>query len=167
MPIATTKTELILVTEGEYAKLRKLAQALDARVASLAPEGTSIKDVLGHRAYWILLFLGWYHDGQAGKDVHFPAKGYSWADLRRFNAHVTARHKDLSWTEAQTLLDHRHGDLMTFLHRLSGPDLYGAPMQGAKNGWTTGRWAEAAAASRYRSAAKFIRAVLRDAPPER
>lgn len=165
MPVATTKTELILVTEGEYAKLRKLAGALDTHVATLVQDGQSIKDVLGHRAYWILLFLGWYHDGQAGKEVHFPAKGYTWADLRRFNAHVTALQRDLSWTEAQHLLDHRHGDLMSFLNRLSGADLYGAPMRGAKNGWTTGRWAEAAAAIHYRSASKFIRAVLRDAGP--
>jgi len=36
-------------------------------------------------------------------------------------------------------------------------------MQGANNDWTTGRWAEAAGPSHYRSAAKFIRQCSREA----
>jgi len=41
-------------------------------------------------------------------------------------------------------------------------ELYGGPMPGG-TGWTTGRYAEAAGPSHYRSAAKFLRAALRGA----
>jgi hypothetical protein len=59
------------------------------------------------------------------------------------------------------LLQSRHAKLIQFLSDHSDAELYCGPMQGANNKWTPGRWAEAAGASHYRSAAKFIRKVLR------
>ncbi|MEM6341535.1 MAG: ClbS/DfsB family four-helix bundle protein, partial [Pseudomonadota bacterium] len=74
---ATSKSELIAVTRKEWAKLEKLIKPIPVAVAlTKDEEGISIKDIVGHRAHWIDLFLGWYHDGQAGKRVDFPAKGY-------------------------------------------------------------------------------------------
>lgn len=161
MPAATNKSDLIAVTEKEYAKLTKLLDTVDPDTATEKTNDTSIKDVVGHRAHWIDLFLGWYRDGQAGTQVHFPAEGYKWNELNRYNADLRARQADLGWDDAKALLDRNAKTLLQFIRDHSDDELYSGPMKGANNNWTTGRWAEAAGPSHYRSAAKYIRGILR------
>ncbi len=163
MPAATTKADLLAIASREFAKL-------DALIADIPPawanvkdaDDTSIQDVIAHRAHWIELFLGWWADGQAGQAVHFPAPGYKWSELKRYNTDLRARQAGLSWGDAHALLQDRHTQLMGFLESQSDSALYGAPMKGARNAWTTGRWAEAAGPSHYRSAAKYVRARQRE-----
>lgn len=163
MPAATSRQDLISVTELEYARLGTLISRISEEQAMKKREDdTSIKDVIAHRAHWIDLFLGWYRDGQAGKEVSFPAPGYKWNQLRAFNADLRRRQVGIGWEEARAMLADKHAELLSFLTAADEPTLYGGPMKGAHNDWTTGRWAEAAGPSHYRSAAKFIRACLRD-----
>ncbi len=159
---ATTKADLIAITERDYAKLRKVIDEIpEAQAMRKRDEETSIKDVIGHRAHWIDLFLGWYADGQAGRDVAFPAPGYKWNQLKAYNADLRARQADLGWDAARVRLADRHAALMAFMKAHDDQALYGGPMKGANNKWTAGRWAEATGPSHYRSAAKWIRACLR------
>lgn len=158
----THKADLIALTQKEYTKLHKLIAPLDQATAMLSEDGVSIKDVIGHRAHWIDLFLGWYKDGRAGKQVFFPAQGYKWNDLKRYNADLRMAQSHLDWAAVCHVLQCRHETLVGFLSDHSETELYGGPMQGANNAWTPGRWAEAAGPSHYRSAAKYIRAVLRN-----
>ncbi|WP_298969723.1 ClbS/DfsB family four-helix bundle protein [uncultured Roseobacter sp.] len=159
---AANKSELIDILQKEYAKLDGLITPIPAEQAMLKDEAeTSIKDVVAHRAHWITLFLGWYADGQAGKTVHFPAEGYKWNELKRYNADLRAAQKDVDWAAAQALLKQEYAALLVFVQTCCNEDLYGGPMQGAKNHWTPGRWVEAAGPSHFRSAAKYIRARLR------
>lgn len=159
---AQNKVELTNVTEREFKKLRALLDGLDPDIAlAKDAQDTSIKDVVAHRAHWIDLFLGWFADGRAGKEVHFPAPGYKWNELKRYNADLRAAQKDLSWNNACGMLDQEYQELRSLIEILDDAELYGAPMQGAKNAWTTGRWAEAAGPSHFRSAAKYIQAQLR------
>lgn len=84
---AHTKAELLSLTEKEFDKLCRLIGPINADIAMKKDEDdTSIKDVIAHRAHWIELFLGWYRDGAAGREVHFPAEGYKWNELKRYNA---------------------------------------------------------------------------------
>lgn len=164
MPAATSKEDLIAVTDKEYAKLQKLLSDIqDDFALQKDQDDTSIKDVIGHRAHWIELFLGWYADGQAGKEVFFPAKGYKWNELKKYNANLRAQQANFSWSDAKVLLQNNHEKLREFMVSHSDQQLYGGPMKGANNDWTPGRWAEAAGPSHYRSAAKYIRARLRAA----
>jgi hypothetical protein len=91
MPAALTKADLTAVTLKEFGKL---ATQLDwiPDVLRLRPDdsGVSPKDIVAHRAHWIHLFLGWYEDEQAGKLVHFPAEGYKWKYLDRYNPDLRA-----------------------------------------------------------------------------
>jgi hypothetical protein len=157
----TNKTDLINLTVKEYIKLKKLIGPLDERKANQGVEGTSVKDIISHRAHWIDLFLGWYNDGMAGKTVYFPAKGYKWNDLKRYNADLRKQQAHLDWDAARDILQDRYDLLVQFLTEKSDDELYAASMRGAYHKWTPGRWAEAAGPSHYRSAAKFIRLVLR------
>lgn len=159
---ATSKQELLDVTVKEFAKLDALIEGLSAAQAKRKyDDDTSIKDVIGHRAHWITLFLGWYRDGQAGKEVYFPAKGYKWNQLKEYNRQLRSKQSKLSWTAAKKLLRDNHRKLLKFIDAHSDKALYSGPMKGAKNAWTPGRYAEAAGPSHYRSAAKFIRKCLR------
>ncbi|WP_299869294.1 ClbS/DfsB family four-helix bundle protein [uncultured Hoeflea sp.] len=159
---ATTKTELLTATDREYAKLTRLIADLSETDALMPDDDdTSIKDVIGHRAHWIELLLGWYADGQAGKQVAFPAPGYKWNQLKAYNADLRAAQKNLTWDDTREMLYENHHRLTRFLSALSDAELYGGPMKGGENHWTTGRWAEAAGASHYRSAGKYIRKTLK------
>lgn len=161
---ATCKSDLIAVTQREFDKLMALASPLVAEGAMQKDaDGVSIKDVIAHRAHWIDLFRGWYHDGQAGKPVFFPAEGFKWNELPRYNSELRARQTGLNWPDALAQLVTAHGHLLHLIESLDEDALYGGPMKGAKNAWTTGRWAEAAGPSHYRSAQKFIRQRLKDA----
>jgi hypothetical protein len=160
---ATHKTDLLALTDKEFAKLTKLTSTLNEAQALIKDtEDTSVKDIIAHRAHWIELFLGWYADGQAGKEVFFPAKGYKWNALKHYNADLRVRQADMDWASAQALLTRNHDALMAFLNDRSEEELYGGPMKGTQNHWTSGRWAEAAGPSHYRSATKYIRKRLRE-----
>lgn len=164
MPAATTKTDLLATTEAEFSKLTRLLDRVPVAaraVPDAGAEGTTLKDTVGHRAHWIDLFLGWYRAGQTGAQVAIPAPGYKWNDLKRYNADLRVAQQDMTWDDARDLLTNNHDRLLTFLNALSETDLYGAPMKGGNSKWTTGRWAEAAGAAHYRSAAKYIRTRLR------
>lgn len=161
MPAATNKADLLAVTTKDFAKLDKLISAVDTEAATLkALEDTSIKDTIGHRLHWIGLFLKWHDDGQAGREVHIPAKGYKWNQLKEYNAKVRADQADMSWDDVKKSLQENHEKLVALIESLSEDDLYGKIMIG-NDKWTTGRYAEASGASHYRSAAKFIRQCLK------
>ncbi|WP_299479962.1 ClbS/DfsB family four-helix bundle protein [uncultured Roseibium sp.] len=160
---AQSKQDLLSLAEKEFAKLELLLEKLPIALQLEADgEGISPKDIVAHRAHWIELFTGWYADGQLGKTVHFPAKGYKWNETRRYNADLRKQQEDMSWLEAVALLEQNHLKLMDLVEKLSDQDLYAGPMKGANNAWTTGRWAEAAGPSHYRSAAKYLRQRLRE-----
>lgn len=164
MPAAVTKDELLEVAAKEFDKLSLLLERVDEDLAlAKDDDDTSVKDTVAHRAHWIGLFLGWYHDGLAGKKVHFPAEGYKWNELKRYNADLRAQQANLSWSEACTKLRRSHDELTEFIETHSNEDLYTGPMAGANNKWTPGRWVEAAGPSHYRSASKYIRHRLRTA----
>ncbi|MEL6645612.1 MAG: ClbS/DfsB family four-helix bundle protein [Pseudomonadota bacterium] len=162
MPAATTKADLIAVCEKDFAKLQKTLAGIDAPLATRPFEdGITIKDTVAHRAHWIDLFLGWWADGQAGRTVHMPAEGYGWHELKAYNAQLRADQAGLPWAEATAMLADRHAALMALLGGLDDAALYGGPMVGGNGTWTAGRYAEAAGASHYRSALKFVRGCLR------
>ena len=74
---AKSKSELVAVTEKEFAKLSATLDKVPEELAlDCGTDGISIKDIVGHRAHWLALYAGWVADGRAGKEVHTPAPGY-------------------------------------------------------------------------------------------
>lgn len=165
---ALDKTALLDMTRLELNKLEQLLAGVDEATAlGKDDQDTSIKDVVAHRAHWIELFLGWYADGLAGKAVAFPAPGYKWSELKRYNAELRTTQASMNWLTAQVLLRNNALKLVGFIEKQANDALYGGPMKGAHNDWTPGRWAEAAGPSHFRSAAKNIRARLKARKPAR
>ncbi|MEM6774000.1 MAG: ClbS/DfsB family four-helix bundle protein [Pseudomonadota bacterium] len=163
MPAATSRAQLIEITQKEFAKLQKLTASCGEREAmDKDAEATSIRDVVVHRAYWIDLFLGWCDAAAAGRAVHMPAEGYRWADLKALNAQIREENADVSWSAALDRLSRAHQLLVQHLQTRREIDLYGGPMVGGNGKWTEGRYAESAGPSHYRSAGKYLRARLRE-----
>ncbi|WFE88779.1 ClbS/DfsB family four-helix bundle protein [Roseibium porphyridii] len=161
---ATSKQQLLDLTAKEWQKLLKILDELPAILRLQKDEDeTSPKDIIGHRAHWIELYLGWFRDGRAGKEVYFPAKGYKWNETKRYNADLRQQQAGLTWDAARSMLESSNAELLALIESLSEEELYGGPMKGANNNWTTGRWAEAAGPSHYRSAAKYLRQKMRAA----
>ncbi|PIE14805.1 MAG: hypothetical protein CSA68_09010 [Rhodobacterales bacterium] len=162
MPAATTRADLLAVTEKEFTKLTKLLADLGEEAALCEYEdSTTIKDVIGHRAHWSDLFLGWYAQGQETGQADIPAKGYKWSQIKEYNDQLREQQRGLGWDEVREMLAASHARLIDFIENQTDSTLYAAPMTGGNGKWTTGRFAEAAGASAYRSAAKFVRAALR------
>lgn len=163
MPAATNRAELIAVTEKEFSKLTELLATVDADFAiHKCEEDTSIKDVIGHRAHWTNMFFHWYQQGQDSGKADIPVKGYKWSQLKEYNARIRDDQANLSWESVRVMLENSHAQLAEFIETKSNDDLYNAPMKGGNGKWSTGRFAEAAGASHYRSASKYVRMCLRE-----
>lgn len=162
---AINKDELRTVTEKEFAKLAKLLDALDEETANRpdADDGVSIKQVIGHRVHWMELFFGWYEDGKAGKEVEVPAPGTKWNQLKPYNAKVYEAAAKQSWPDVLAQLKERHTAFLGLIDSLQNDTLYAKHIYPWTNDWTLGRWAESSGPSHYRSAAKFVRKVKREA----
>ncbi len=159
MPAATTSTDLIAVMDKEFAKLKKLLTFVDDELAQQPFEDDwTIRDILLHRAHWIGLFFQWKEEGAAAQ---MPDHGVKWNQLKEYNGGLRQKYADKTWQEALTGLDRAHSRLRSYVEAAGDDVLYGTAMPGG-TGWTRGRYVEAAGASHYRSAAKFIRACLRN-----
>ncbi len=164
MPAATSKSELLTVLDAEWVKLGKVIEKVPEALA-LEPDkdGTTIRDVLGHRAAWIDLYLGWIAQSATGGPIPMPAEGYKWSMLPELNAKIRRDQADLGWPDARALLEDRKAALVATLQDHSNAALYGGPMPGGNGKWTMGRYGESSGPSHFRSAAKYIRARLKAA----
>lgn len=162
---ATDKTELRTITEKEFAKLIKLLDGLDEDLANQPDkdDAVSIKQVIGHRVHWMDLFFGWYEDGKAGREVEVPAPGYKWNQLKPYNAKVYEAAAEQSWANMMAQLKEHHATFLALIDSLDDDVLYAKHIYPWTNDWTLGRWAESSGPSHYRSAAKFVRKVKREA----
>ncbi len=162
MPAATNRADLIATTEKEFTKLAALLEGVDDDpVKRPFEDGVSIKNMIGHRAHWTGMFFDWFSQGQEAGAADIPAKGHKWKQLKEYNAKLREDQVALSWGEVQKIMEDSHAWLMGFIAGMNDADLYGGPMKGGGNKWTTGRWAEASGASHYRSAAKYVRGCLK------
>ena len=165
MPAATNKTDLLAVFDKDLAKLRKTLDGVDEAKSSLSAPGddTTIKGVIAHRTHWMGMFHGWYEDGVAGREVHVPAKGYKWNQLKEYNAPLYARGNETPWAELLSEFEAACGKLRRFLESCDDALLYTNGAYPWTGKWTLGRYAEASGPSHFRSANTYIRKALKNA----
>lgn len=164
MPAATNRKELMLVHQLEYNKLMNTLAGVDDAMASTPSKDdiATIKDTIAHRSHWIGLYLGWYNDAKAGKDVQTPAPGYKWNQLKEYNAKLREASQDIPWGEVLAALEAGHSQLTELITAMDEDELYTKHLHPWMNNWTLGRWAEASGPSHYRSANKYARKILRE-----
>lgn len=165
MPAATNKTDLLAVFDKDLAKLRKTLEAVDETSScfSTPNDDTTIKGVIAHRTHWMGMFHGWYEDGIAKREVHVPAKGYKWNQLKEYNAPLYARGNETPWLDLLSDFDHACNKLRVFIESQDNALLYTSGAVSWTGKWTLGRFAEASGPSHFRSANTYIRKALRNA----
>ncbi|WP_298937259.1 ClbS/DfsB family four-helix bundle protein [uncultured Ruegeria sp.] len=165
MPAATNKTDLLAAFDKDLAKLRKTLDGVDeARSCLSTPEDqTTIKGVIAHRTHWMGMFHVWYEDGVAGREVHVPAKGYKWNQLKEYNASLYARGNETPWAGLLSEFESACDKLRRFIEAQDDVTLYSSGVHPWTGKWSLGRFAEASGPSHFRSANSYIRKVLRTA----
>lgn len=163
MPAATNKSDLLAVFDKDLAKLRKTLASVDEGKSSLStPDDTAtIRGVLAHRIHWMGMFHTWYEDGLADREVHVPAKGYKWNQLKEYNAPIYAKGDETSWGELLSQFDEACEKLRAFIETRDEDELYIGGVHSWTGKWTLGRYAEASGPSHFRSANTYIRKALR------
>jgi len=164
MPAAVSKAEFLAVFDRERAKLERLLESVDETRSRLSDDGVSIKAVIGHRIHWMDLFWSWYDAGVKGAPVQTPAPGFKWNQLKAYNAPIYAAAETEPWSTLASRFSQTADRFRTRFDALSEEDAYGPSAYAWTNDWTVGRWAESAAPSHFRSAAKVVRKILKTAP---
>ena len=59
--------------------------------------------------------------------MYFPAEGYKWSDLKRYNADLRDAQSDLSWGDVQKMLQASYHQLLDFIDLHDDAALYGGP----------------------------------------
>jgi hypothetical protein len=60
-------------------------------------------DVLAHLHGWHELFSGWCDAYLHGREVHFPAEGYTWDSLRELNDAIYERYRDMPYARLKEM----------------------------------------------------------------
>lgn len=165
MPAATNKIDLLAVFDKDLAKLRKTLDGVDEAKASLSAldDDTTIKGVIAHRTHWMGMFHGWYEDGVEGREVHVPAKGYKWNQLKEYNAPLYEKGNETQWADLLSDFEAACDKLRRFIASQDNESLYTSGAHAWTGKWTLGRFAEASGPSHFRSANTYIRKALRNA----
>lgn len=165
MPAATNKSDLLSVFDKDLAKLHKTLDGIDEETSTLsAPDDSvTIKGIIAHRTHWMGMFHRWYEDGMAGREVHVPAKGYKWNQLKAYNAPLYAQGNEVAWDALLAGFDTACAKLRARIDALEDRELYGSGVHDWTGKWTLGRYAEASGPSHFRSANSYIRKALRTA----
>lgn len=163
MPAATNKADLVAVFDQELTKLRNTLDGIGEAQSSLSTvdDDTTIKGIIAHRTHWMGLFHGWYEDGLAGRDVHVPAKGYKWNQLKAYNAALYEKGNAMPWGDLLSDFEKACNKLRRFIAARDDDALYHSGAYSWTGKWTLGRYAEASGPSSFRSANTYIRKALR------
>lgn len=165
MPAATNRIDLLAVFDKELAKLSKTLGGVDEARSCLSAtdDDTTIKGIIAHRTHWMGMFHVWYEDGLAGREVHVPAKGYKWNQLKAYNAPIYAKGNGTPWADLLSEFEAACDKLRRFIEAQDDGSLYTSGIHQWTGKWTLGRYAEASGPSHFRSANTYIRKVLRGA----
>ena len=90
-----------------------------------------------------------------------PAPGYKWNELNALNETIYQNQKGWTWSATCEALEGAHVRLLDELHNASEAELYDGLLAPSLK-WTRGRYAEAAGASHYRSAAHVLRKLKKE-----
>ncbi len=161
MPRPKTKTELLIQSQENYAKLIQLISSYSTdELNQEFPKGTlnrNIKDVLAHLHEWHVMMLEWYKIGMAGDKPEMPAKGYTWRTLPELNRKIWDKNKNIELKIARELLDQSFEKIQALIKKHSEEDLF----EKKKYKWTgstsLGEYLTSNSSSHYNWAIKLIK----------
>ena len=175
MARATTKTDLVTSTNGQFEKMWKLIDSMSdeqqnatfgKEMATAGKEthwsrDKNLRDILVHLYEWHLLLLNWIKVNSSGEHKPFLPEPYNWKTYPTMNVEFWKKHQSTPLTEAKTKLKKSHKDVMALIETFSNEQLFAKGVFDWTRTSTLGAYCVSATASHYDWAIKKIKVHIK------
>ena len=165
MPRPTTKSDLIQAANDQFAKLWTLIDEMsdEEKSADIVPNerDKNVRDVLVHLYEWHCLLLNWIQTNTNGKPAPFLPAPYNWKTYPQMNVAFWEKHQSTSYTDAETMLNKTHKEVMALIETFSNEELFSKGTFDWTGTTTLGSYCVSATSSHYDWAFKDIKKALK------
>ena len=129
MPRATSKPELLVSANEQFAKLWKLIDSMSDEEQNAAflfeDRDKNLRDVLVHLYEWHLMMQSWHKIGTIeGGTPDVPGKGYTWKTLPDLNLKIWEKYQCTLLDEAKRLLCESHNMILALIEPHTNEELF-------------------------------------------
>ena len=165
MPRPTTKSDLIQAANEQFAKLWTLIGEMSGEEKStdINPNerDKNVRDVFVHLYEWHCLLLNWIQSNTNGKPAPFLPAPYNWKTYPQMNVTFWEKHQSTSYTDAETMLNKTHKEVMALIETFSNEALFSKGTFDWTGTTTLGSYCVSATSSHYDWAFKDIKKALK------
>ena len=165
MPRPTIKADLIQAANEQFAKLWTLIDEMsdEEKSADIVPNerDKNVRDVLVHLYEWHCLLLNWIQTNTNGKPAPFLPAPYNWKTYPQMNVAFWEKHQNTSYTDAETMLNKTHKEVMALIETFSNEELFSKGVFDWTGTTTLGSYCVSATSSHYDWAIKDIKKALK------
>ena len=165
MPRPTTKADLIQAANDQFAKLWTLIGEMsdEEKRADIVPNerDKNVRDILVHLYEWHCLLLNWIRSNTNGNPAPFLPAPYNWKTYPQMNVVFWEKHQSTSYTDAETMLNKTHKEVMALIETFSNEDLFSKGAFDWTGMTTLGSYCVSATSSHYDWAFKDIKKALK------
>ena len=165
MPRPTTKADLIQAANDQFAKLWTLIGEMsdEEKRADIVPNerDKNVRDILVHLYEWHCLLLNWIQSNTNGKPAPFLPAPYNWKTYPQMNVAFWEKHQSTSYTDAETMLNKTHKEVMALIETFSNEELFSKGAFDWTGTTTLGSYCVSATSSHYDWAFKDIKKALK------
>ena len=165
MPRPTTKADLIQAANEQFAKLWTLIGEMsdEEKSADIVPNerDKNVRDILVHLYEWHCLLLNWIQTNTNGKPAPFLPAPYNWKAYPQMNVVFWEKHQSTSYTDAETMLNKTHKEVMALIETFSNEALFSKGAFDWTGTTTLGSYCVSATSSHYDWAFKDIKKALK------
>ena len=165
MPRPTTKSDLIQAANEQFAKLWTLIGEMsdEEKRADIVPNerDKNVRDILVHLYEWHCLLLNWIRSNTNGNPAPFLPAPYNWKTYPQMNVVFWEKHQSTSYTDAETMLNKTHKEVMALIETFSNEDLFSKGAFDWTGTTTLGSYCVSATSSHYDWAIKDIKKALK------
>lgn len=167
----TTKSDLIIASNGQFEKLWKLINGMSDelqhaiftdKMATAGKEAhwgrdKNLRDVLVHLYEWHQLLLVWINSNCKGERKPFLPEPYNWKTYSTMNVEFWKKHQNTPLTQAKELLKESHREVMKLIEKFSNDELFSKDIFDWTGTSTLGAYCVSATSSHYAWAMKKIK----------
>ena len=165
MPRPTTKADLIQAANEQFAKLWTLIGEMsdEEKSADIVPNerDKNVRDILVHLYEWHCLLLNWIRSNTNGNPAPFLPAPYNWKTYPQMNVVFWEKHQSTSYTDAETMLNKTHKEVMALIETFSNEALFSKGTFDWTGTTTLGSYCVSATSSHYDWAFKDIKKALK------
>ncbi len=166
MPIPQNKDELLAAIRTDYQKLDKDLKRVPDKLAIQELMPGHAKDTLmspyqlvAYLVGWADTVLEWNKEKEAGREPHFPSKGYKWTELGLLAQKFYCDYPDTNYIQIQQLLQQRLDQIIAIIESKSDAELYQSKWH---KDYSMGRMIQLNTSSPYKNARTRVRKFLRE-----